>query len=158
MPSPAPGAPFRQYEAPFFKPLLFTSIYRESSATVDAFALQAFEGRVNPRGNAQVFLVLNEPAFIECQEDLKRRSEEQTFIECELRVDLKMGNLSAGGMEAIHGLATTLPAVAYPSSVRQFSIEYEDVPGVRYAAHLSCVLGEALETVEGGQDKGKVKI
>ncbi len=60
---PTPKAPFRQYETPFLKPLLLVSIYREPPATVDAFLLQAFEGRVDPRSNAQVLLVFDEPAF-----------------------------------------------------------------------------------------------
>jgi hypothetical protein len=136
MRGPTPGASFRQYEPPFLKPLLFASIYRESSATVDAFPLQAFERRVDPGSDAQVLLVFDESAFMWRSQNLERGSEEETLVEFELWIDLEMRNLSAGGMKAIRGLATTFPPVAYLSSVRQLSIEYEDVPAVRYTAHL----------------------
>lgn len=155
---PAPGAPFRQYETPFFVPLLFASIDRESPAAVDTFPLQAFEGRVDPRSSAQVLLVFEQPAFLWRQEDFERGSEEEALIKLELRIDLKMGNLSAAGVKALHGPTGTLAAVAYPPSVGELIIEREDFPGVRYTAHLPCVLGQIVKVMKGGQDNGQVEI
>ena len=102
--------------------------------------------------------MFDEPAFLWRQEDLERGCKEETLIEFEIGVDLEIADLPAGGVKAVHGLAGTLPAVAYPSSVRQLIVEHEDIPIVRYPAHLPSALGEILRAVKGGQCDGEVEI
>jgi len=84
---------------------------------------------------------------VECFE---RGPEEQPLIEFKIRFSPEMGYPPALGDHAVYRLSRAFAAMAYPSPVDRMLIEDEDLPGVRYAAHLPGVPGNRGETADIG--------
>ena len=76
--------------------------------------------------------------------------EEQPFIEFKIRFGPEMGYPPALGDHAVYRLSRAFAAMAYPSPVDKMLIEDEDLPGVRYAAHLPGEPGNRGETTDIG--------
>lgn len=157
---PAPRTAFRIIKTRFREPFLFAGIYREAPPAVDAFGLDRFQGGADTGGrNAQPRPLPQKEALRgRWVERFKGGLEEQPLIEFKVRFGPEMGYPPAAGDHAVYRLNRAFAAMTNPSPVDKMLIEDEDLPGVRYAAHLPGVPGNRRETADIGDYHRNVDI